>query len=314
MVRALSSGYAGALYQVRRGAPNPSQNTGAGGQTQDIGVLANGFADAAAQQTFCGNQPCTVSILYDQSGQGNHLTAAPAGCFTGSASEAAFESSATDAVLTVGGNTLYGLYMRPQEGYRNNVAVNTPEGEEEAGMYMVAAGSASRPDTAPGCCWDFGISSRDNCLGLVGATNALFLGTGFWGQGAGAGPWFLGDFEGGLWAGGVNGDISVIGSFDVNPNNPSMTMEYAFGILKSRPNNYALRMGDAVQGNLTTAYDGPTPMPRWQMAGGIILGIAGDNTNQGEGTFFEGAITAGRPSDAIDEAVFRNVQTAGYGR
>jgi hypothetical protein len=93
-------------------------------------------------------------------------------------------------------------------------------------------------------------------------------------------------------------------------------MNYAFGILKTRPNNYALRMGDAQQGNLTTAYDGATPavMVGWQMEGGIILGIAGDNSNAGQGTFFEGAIVAGRPSDSVDEAIFRNVQAAGYGR
>src|SRR5688572_23774111 len=44
-VRALSSTYTGPLYQVRRGAPNPTQNTGTGGETQDISTLANGFAD-----------------------------------------------------------------------------------------------------------------------------------------------------------------------------------------------------------------------------------------------------------------------------
>jgi hypothetical protein len=314
MVRALSRGYGGPLYQVRRGAPNPSQNTGAGGETQDIGLLANGFADAAAQQTFCGNQPCTVSTLYDQSGQGNHLRVAPAGCFTGAASEPGFESSAMDAQLTVGGNGVYGLYMRPQEGYRNNDAVNTPEGQEEAGMYMVTAGSGSRPASFP-CCWDFGISTRNNCTGPVGSTNALFFGVGFWGNGAGAGPWFLADFEAGLWAGGTAGSLDT-GGWEVNPNNPSMTMDYAFGILKSRPSNYALRMGDAQQGNLTTAYDGPTPsaMERWQMGGAIILGIASDNSNLGQGTFFEGAITAGRPSDALDDAILQNVQAAGYGR
>ena len=32
--------------------------------------------------------------------------------------------------------------------------------------------------------------------------NTLFFGTAFWGKGAGSGPWFMGDFEGGVWAGG----------------------------------------------------------------------------------------------------------------
>jgi hypothetical protein len=75
-------------------------------------------------------------------------------------------------------------------------------------------------------------------------------------------------------------------------------------------------MGDAQQGTLTTAYDGATPatLTRWQMEGGIVLGIGGDNSNHGSGTFFEGVITAGRPSDATDEAVLQNVQAMGYGR
>lgn len=316
MVRALSSQYDGPLYQVRRGAPNALQNTGVGGETLDIGLLANGFADAASQDAFCGTQPCTVSVLYDQSGQGNHLTVAKAGCYEGTASEDDYESSATDLRLNVGGNPVYGLFMRPHEGYRNNAAVNTPEGEDAMGIYMVTAGSGTRPNPPPACCWNFGIASRNNCYGPTGMMNALFFGRAFWGEGAGDGPWFMGDFEAGVWAGGTAGGIGRPDPFDVNQSNPSMTMNYAFGILKSAPNNYALRMGDAQQGNLTTAYDGPTPtaMTRWQMEGGIILGIGGDNSNSSQGSFFEGVITAGRPSNEADEAVFRNVQAAGYGQ
>jgi hypothetical protein len=321
LVRALSSTYDGPLFQVRRGAPNALQNTGTGGETQDIGILPNGFADGAAEAAFCAGQTCTVSVLYDQSGQGNNLTVAKAGCYTGTASEDDWES--TTVALTVGGNDVRGLFMEAHEGYRNNDAVSTPEGEAEAGMYIVASGSGSRPLGGPGCCWNFGIASRDNCYGPTGMMNSLFFGTAFWGEGAGTGPWFMGDFEAGIWAGGVTGHFAneaqgiAMEEWPVNESNPSMTMAYAFGILKSRPNNYALRMGDAQQGSLTTAYDGPTPltMSRWQMEGGIILGIGGDNSNSNPGrTFFEGAITAGRPSDDIDEAVLQNVQAAGYGR
>ncbi len=315
LVRALSSSYAGPLYQVRRGAPNALQNTGVGGQTQDIGILANGFADDAAHAAFCGTQTCTVSVLYDQSGQGNHLTVAKAGCYTGTASEDDWES--TTVALRVGGNDVRGLFMEAHEGYRNNDAVNTPEGQDETNVYMVAAGTASRPLPPSGCCWNFGIASRDNCYGPTGMMHALFLGTAYWGRGAGNGPWFMGDFEAGVWAGGIRGRIDGSEPYDVNPSNPSMTMAYAFGILKSRPNNYALRMGDVQQGALTTAYDGPTPTAMngsWKMEGGIVLGIGGDNSNSSAGgTFFEGAITAGRPSNETDEAVFQNVRAARYG-
>jgi len=316
LVRALSRTYDGPLYQVRRGAPNALQNTGNGGETQNIGILPNGFADGAAQAAFCGNQTCTVSVLYDQSGQSNNLTVAKAGCYTGTASEDDWES--TTVSLRVGGSDVRGLFMEGHEGYRNNDAQNTPEGQDEAGVYEVAAGTGSRPLPPSGCCWNFGIASRDNCYGPTGMMHALFLGTAYWGRGAGNGPWFMGDFEAGVWAGGVRGQINGSEAYDTNNNNPSMIMNFAFGILKSRQNNYALRMGDAQQGNLTTAYDGPTPNAMngsWKMEGGIVLGIGGDNSNSSAGgTFFEGAITAGRPSDDTDEAVFRNVQAAGYGQ
>jgi hypothetical protein len=98
-----------------------------------------------------------------------------------------------------------------------------------------------------------------------------------------------------------------------------MNMNYAFGILKTRPNNYAIRYADATTGNVTTAYDGNAPNVfagdgQWQMEGGIALGIGGDNSNHGSGTFLEGAITASRPTDATDTAVHENVKAVGYGR
>ena len=50
------------------------------------------------------------------------------------------------------------------------------------------------------------------------------------------------------------------------------------------------------------------------MQGGIARGIGGDNSNHSSGTFLEGAITAGRPTYDIDEAVHENVKAAGYGQ
>jgi hypothetical protein len=52
--------------------------------------------------------------------------------------------------------------------------------------------------------------------------------------------------------------------------------------------------------------------------GAIVLGSGGDccakNTNQSLGTFYEGAIVSGYPSDATDGAVQNNIVAAGYGR
>jgi hypothetical protein len=107
-VRTLLSTYTGPLYQLRKGGPDP--NTGSGGTTMDIGLTANGFADVTAHEAFCsGNEPCTFSVLYDQSGRGNDLTVGKAGCYEGTAAEDDYESDAKRRPLTVGGNEVYAL-------------------------------------------------------------------------------------------------------------------------------------------------------------------------------------------------------------
>ena len=76
-VRRLLSTYGGPLYQIRSGSSD--QNTGSGGETHDIGQTTDGFADAAAVDAACAGTICTVSLLYDQSGKGNHLPVAKKG-------------------------------------------------------------------------------------------------------------------------------------------------------------------------------------------------------------------------------------------
>ena len=104
-----------------------------------------------------------------------------------------------------------------------------------------------------------------------------------------------------------------------------MDMEFAFGILKTQTTSdgtpeYTIRTANAQSGDVATAWDGPAPEvgpyggTPWRLGGAILLGIGGDNSNWSWGTFFEGVITAGRPSDGTDAAVLANVQAAGYGR
>src|SRR5437879_6564953 len=69
--RALFGAYNGRLYQVRRASD---------GHTTDIGTLsAGGFANAAAQDSFCANTSCVITIIYDQTSRHNDLRQAPAG-------------------------------------------------------------------------------------------------------------------------------------------------------------------------------------------------------------------------------------------
>jgi uncharacterized protein (DUF2141 family) len=66
--RALYASYNGALYQVRRASD---------GTTTNISTLsAGGYANAAAQDSFCAGTTCVITEIYDQSGHGNNLTVA----------------------------------------------------------------------------------------------------------------------------------------------------------------------------------------------------------------------------------------------
>ncbi|HVY25322.1 MAG TPA: arabinofuranosidase catalytic domain-containing protein [Polyangiaceae bacterium] len=301
-VRSLSSAYAGPLYQLRKGGTK----TGTGGTTMDIGVV-DGFANVAAHEAFCGAETCTFSKLYDQSGKGNDLTVAPAGCYMGTASEDDYESNAMKRAVMVNGHKIYALYMEKHEGYRNNKTTGMPTGSAAQGIYEVVDGKRFGAD----CCWDFGNASTNNCYGGTGLMNTVFFGIGLWGKGANNGPWFEADFEAGVWSGGTGADPTKI----TNTMNPAIDFDYAFGLVKTNATNYAIRVANAQSGNLITAYDGGLPTNlHWAMQGGIVLGIGGDNSNRSWGTFFEGAITAGRPSDATDASVLQSVQATGFGK
>jgi hypothetical protein len=81
---------------------------------------------------------------------------------------------------------------------------------------------------------------------------------------------------------------------------------------------FAIKGSNAQAGTLVTLYDGSLPRGYSPMKkqGAIILGSGGDccatNTNQSAGTFYEGAMVAGYPSDATDNAIQASIIAAGY--
>src|ERR1700729_2260760 len=65
-VRALYAAYNGPLYEVKRASDAATTN---------IGLLtAGGYANAAAQNSFCAGTTCIITQIYDQSPQHNNLT------------------------------------------------------------------------------------------------------------------------------------------------------------------------------------------------------------------------------------------------
>ena len=298
-MRALYGSYNGNLYQVRRASDNT---------TKDIGVLTpGGFANAATQDTFCSGTTCTISIIYDQSGKGNHLTKAPAG---GAKNTPDNEASATALKLTVGGHTVYAVHIPAGVGYRNDKTSGIATGDQPESMYMVTSGNYYNN----GCCFDYGNAETDNLDDGNGTMEAIYFGTCTgWGKGSGAGPWVMADLENGLFAG-TNG---------TNNNNTPLTSTYVTAMVKGNSaaaqtgGLFAIKGGNAQSGNLTTMYSGTRPTGGYnpmKKQGAIILGIGGDNSNSAQGNFFEGVMTSGYSSDATDNAVQANVVAVGYGR
>ena len=265
--------------------------------------------------------------LYDQSGKGNDLTQSPAGQYEPGPD---YEVPATHAVM-VGGHKVYSAYFpNPPSlptgsapsgyGYRNNKTTGMATGSSAAqGVYMVADGTHS----GNGCCFDFGNAETNNGSGPTGAMAALNLGTSYWGTGAGSSPWFEGDFEAGVWAGGSScgtpgsGQLTCSGR-KPNPQNPSMkAIPFAFGILKTGTTN-GCRPGCSRSGTPRPARSRPPTTEQLpasgSLQGAVLLGTGGDNSNSSWGTFFEGAITAGQPSDATDDAIHANIAAVGYGK
>jgi non-reducing end alpha-L-arabinofuranosidase len=296
-VRALYGTYNGALYQVKRTSDN---------KTLDIGVLSpGGFANAAAQDSFLAGKAGTISIIYDQSGKGNHLKSAPGG---GAVKTPDKEVTADRCKVTVGGHTVYGAYFEGGMGYRNNKTSGIATGDEPESMYMVAGGKHYNNN----CCWDYGNAETTNNDDGEGTMECIYFGncTG-WGKGSGSGPWVMADIENGLWAGNVS----------PNSNNTSISPEYLTAMVKGKPHTFAIKAGDATTGALKTMWEGAypakgatgKPYDPMKKQGAIILGIGGDNSNSGVGTFFEGCMTNGYASDTTDAAVQANIVAAGYG-
>jgi non-reducing end alpha-L-arabinofuranosidase len=317
-IRSLRKAYTGPLLQIRTGSTQ--KNTGTGGMLKDIGQTADGFVDTALIESSCMGTICTVAKLYDQSGNGNDIGRAPAGNTAGGATGAEddWESIANNAqgVVTAGGKKAFALYMIRHDGYRTALGVtgkNVPKGKVPQGIYMVADGT----HFGDACCWDFGNVTPNPKQ--YADMNTLFFGKAFWGSGAGQAPWFMADFEAGVWAGGSkNGDPgwgAIGGNITSNPANPSMNgVPFAMGVLKTQdsPSKWSLKSANTATATMmTTSYEGAMPKSI-SNAGGIVLGVGGDNSNNSFGTFYEGAIVSGFPTNETDNAILANVKAVGY--
>ncbi|KAK7053677.1 alpha-N-arabinofuranosidase [Favolaschia claudopus] len=296
--RALFNAYSGNLYQLLRGSD---------GATTNIGPLsAGGVANAAAQDSFCSGTTCLISIIYDQTGRGNHLTKAPPGGAASGTDPNGFDNlaAADGAPVTLNGQKAYGVFIPPGTGYRNDATNGIAVGDTAEGMYAVFDGTHFNN----GCCFDYGNAETNNQDTGNGHMETIYFGTGGGGKGAGSGPWVQADLENGLFAGSSRDNV--------NNNNPTITSRFVTAIVKGQPgNNWAIRGGNAASGSLSTFFNGVRPDSSYnpmKKEGAIILGIGGDNSNRAQGTFYEGVMTSGFPSDATENSVQANIVAARY--
>jgi hypothetical protein len=298
-VRALYGSYRGNLYQVRRSSDSTTRN---------IGALSSGVADAASQDSFCTGTTCVITVVYDQSGRGNDLWYQGSSAVPGSPQSS--PAVATTESLTVGGAKAYSLYIKPGNSYwRDGHLTGVPTGSAPEGMYMVTSGT----HVNSGCCFDYGNSETTRKADAAGAMDAINFSTSCWFGGcSGTGPWVQADLEWGLFPG---------GSSSWNTNQRAFTSKFVTATLKNNGTSaFALKGSNAQTGNLFTLWDGALPSGYSPMKkqGAIVLGSGGDcckpdgGANQSAGTFYEGAMVSGYPSDATENAVQANIVSAGY--
>jgi len=304
--RALYASYNGPLYQVMRQSD---------GKTLDIGVVQpsatdpGGYADAAAQDTFCANTYAWITKIYDQSGHGNHLVQAPRGGFSGPAMGGFNNVPLADmAPITIMGHKVYGVFIEPGMGLRWNDAKGTAVDDQAEGQYWVISGHHYNS----GCCFDYGNAETDSRDDGNGTMETTYYGNAnAWYRGQPPGPWIMTDQENNL-VGCVNPDGSKFCT-----NLPSINWRFVTAAADGEPHHWRSMGGDAQQGDLKVMFDGPRVNATYdpmRKQGAILLGNGGDNSNGSQGTFYEGAMTAAGtfPTQEINQKVQANVVAARY--
>jgi hypothetical protein len=207
--------------------------------------------------------------------------------------------------VTLSGQKVYGVKVNQGVGYRVDNAKGAPTGSQPEGIYMITSSNYVNQ----WCCFDYGSGENSHTDTGNATMNAIEWGTACWfGSCVGTGPWVEADLENGMYH-------TNTGS-NKDPNNQGVHFPFVSAWEKNNgTSNFTLKYGNAASGGLTTPFSGPLPNGYSPMKtdSSLLLGTGGDNSVSGVGEFFEGAITAGYPSDATENSVQANIVAAGYG-
>ena len=289
-VRALFASYNGALYRVTRASD---------GVSSDIGLLAaGGYANAAAQDSFCSGTVCTITTLYDQSPNRNDLAVGQ----VGAAGSSNVGARADDLPVTVAGHRAYGILVNPRVGYFRSSGTGLAVNGQAESMYMVAGGAYA----TNACCFDFGNVEPSRTDTGAGHMDALIIST-YCGKPpcSGVGPWIQADLENGVFTGNGSSNLNAL----------SLNSPFVTAVLRNNgQNQYALDGGNATAATVNSYYSGALPSGYGPMhqEGAITLGTGGDNSNAAPGAFFEGAITSGYSSNATVASLQSGISSVTY--
>jgi hypothetical protein len=240
--RALYASYNGPLYRVLRQSDGKALDIGVARPVASPVPDPGGYADAAAQDRFCANTYCWISVLYDQSPKHNDLVQAPRGGFSGPAMGGFNNLPIADmAPVTVMGHKVYGVFIAPGMGLRQNDAKGTAVDDQAEGQYWVISGHHYNS----GCCFDYGNAETDSRDDGNGTMETTYYGNApWWYRGSGTGPWIMTDQENNL-VGCVNADGSKVCA-----NLPSISWRFVTAIAKGEPHHWTSMGGDAQRGPL----------------------------------------------------------------
>jgi len=279
MTRKMLAAWGGAAFQVTRASDST---------TQDIGFLASGAVNRSTEATFCAATTCTVTLLYDQTGNGNNL---PTGAAAIPASPTI--AAAPYAEITTAGSTFPVLKTASGQAYRRRTSTTAiPTGGSAVTVYEVANNSVS---AALGGAF----SENESTVHDDGAGTMFGISYSTLQVPTGSPAQYGLEHE--------NGDI-LIDSYQ--PPNFTLIVKKAAGTATTTA--VELEMGDATTGGLRTLYAGPGELAAaWNLEGGLSAGEGGD-ASATPFAGFEFAVLAGETSDAADAAAQANI-AAFYG-
>ena len=262
---------------------------------------------------------CMITRIFDQSGNGNHVhvIGEPSGTEPVGSGGRLYHGAPTTGTnasadpLLVGGHVVYSAYVEGGQGFRTNTTTKIPVEDEPETLLMVTSGT----HYGGPCCFDYGNAeigtwpnTTNNLTYAKGLMETIYFGEGY-GQ---RGPHVMADLEMGVYDGAHAGGKANVSYAAINATFVTAVVKGDSG------NHWSIKWGDAQSGPLHTAFDGPRPSEGTALynpmkkPGGLVLGLGGDTSNSGVGTFYEGLVVKGYSSDAADADVQANIVAARY--